>query len=63
MPSQQVNSLINIRYIKGVFPTNQTATIAAEFCTKSITLKNQINVRAQIWDTAGQEKYKSLVSQ
>jgi small GTP-binding protein len=50
------------KYIKGVFPTSSDPTIAVEFATKIITVKDRSNIKAQIWDTAGQEKYKSITS-
>ncbi len=51
------------KYVKGFFPTTPLPTIAVEFATKIIQLKEGGYVKAQIWDTAGQEKYKSITSQ
>jgi len=51
------------KYIKGIFPTKTTPTIALEFCAKLIKVSDGTNIKVQIWDTAGQEKYKSIVSQ
>jgi small GTP-binding protein len=50
------------KYVKGNFPTSPLPTIAIEFATKIIQLKEGGYVKAQIWDTAGQEKYKSITS-
>ena len=50
------------KYVKGVFPTSPLPTIAIEFATKIIQLKEGGYVKAMIWDTAGQEKYKSITS-
>jgi len=50
------------KYVKGIFPTSPLPTIAIEFATKIIQLKEGGYVKAQIWDTAGQEKYKSITS-
>jgi small GTP-binding protein len=50
------------KYIKGVFPTSSLPTIAVEFATKTIVVKDKYSIKAQIWDTAGQEKYKSITS-
>jgi|LauGreDrversion4_2_1035121.scaffolds.fasta_scaffold1646263_2 Rab family protein len=50
------------KYVKGIFPTSPLPTIAVEFATKIIQLKEGGYVKAQIWDTAGQEKYKSITS-
>lgn len=51
------------KYVKGVFPTTPLPTIAVELGTKIIQLKEGGYVKAQLWDTAGQEKYKSITSQ
>lgn len=51
------------KYVKGTFPTTSLPTIAVEFATKIIQLKEGGYVKCQIWDTAGQEKYKSITSQ
>ena len=50
------------RYIKKEFPESPLPTIAIEFATKIIKIKEGGYVKAQIWDTAGQEKYKSITS-
>jgi Rab family protein len=52
------------KYLTGVFPQPQNSipTIAAEFATKIIQIKEGGYIKAQIWDTAGQEKYKSITS-
>ena len=50
------------QYIKKEFPESPLPTIAIEFATKIIKIKEGGFVKAQIWDTAGQEKYKSITS-
>ena len=50
------------KYVKGVFPTSPLPTIAIEFATKIIQLREGGYVKAQLWDTAGNEKYKSITS-
>jgi predicted AlkP superfamily phosphohydrolase/phosphomutase len=35
-------------------------TIAVEFSSKLVTLDNTETIKTQIWDTAGQETYRSL---
>ncbi len=37
-------------------------TIGVEFATKTVTLKDGGKIKAQIWDTAGQEKYRAITS-
>mmetsp|Transcript_2803 Transcript_2803/g.2878 ORF Transcript_2803/g.2878 Transcript_2803/m.2878 type:complete len:216 (+) Transcript_2803:12-659(+) len=51
------------RYIKGRFLETTTPTVGLEFCAKVVRLKDGNRIKALIWDTAGQEKYRSLVSQ
>ena len=55
-------SSILSQYIKQIFPETPLPTIAIEFATKIIKFKDIGNIKAQIWDTAGQEKYKSITS-
>lgn len=47
------------RYVANEFTINSTATLGVEFTTKTIKIDGKL-IGAQIWDTAGQEKYKSL---
>ena len=53
-------SIIN-RYISNTFSSVLTATPGASFTTKTVFLKdfNQ-SIKFEIWDTAGQEKYRAL---
>ena len=37
-------------------------TIAIEFATKIIQIKEGGYIKAQIWDSAGQERYKAIVA-
>ena len=48
------------KYLKGVFPTSPLSTVATEFATTIIQIKEGGYIKAQIWDTAGEEKYKSI---
>ena len=48
------------KYLKGVFPASPLATVATEFATKIIQIKEGGYIKARIWDTAGEEKYKSI---
>jgi len=49
------------RYMKHTFEENYKCTIGVDFLMKSIVINGQ-TVKLQLWDTAGQEKYKSMVS-
>ncbi|BFU24964.1 Rab family GTPase [Entamoeba histolytica HM-1:IMSS-B] len=53
-------SLVN-RYAKGGFSTNEKATIGANFIATSYIKQGQ-EIKLALWDTAGQEKYRSMVS-
>jgi Rab family protein len=55
------SSLIS-QYIKKEFPESPLPTIAIEFTTKILRMRNGDKIKMQIWDTAGQEKYKSITS-
>ena len=47
------------RYMKKTFDENYKITIGVDFLMKTLTINKQL-VKLQVWDTAGQEKYKSL---
>lgn len=46
-------------FCKGEMNSNHTATIGVNFMNKSLDLENQ-KIQLQIWDTAGQEKFKAI---
>ena len=46
---------------KGVFDETYSATLGFEFLTFNVKLDDKI-IKLQIWDTCGQEIYKSLIS-
>ena len=50
-----------MRYIHSEIPENIHNTIGVEFATQKVQLKDGGTVKAQIWDTAGQEKYKAII--
>ena len=47
------------RYINGTFLENTQTTTIAEFYSKDVTVNN-INIKLQFWDTAGQELFRSM---
>lgn len=51
------------RYVRDTFDGNTMTTIAASTVTKFLEIEGQGKVRLMIWDTAGQEKYHSIVPQ
>ena len=54
-------SNILLRYMHNTFEET-VPTIGVEFATKIITLPNSVRVKAQIWDTSGCEKYRSITT-
>ena len=52
-------SCILLRYIEGRFNEEFQSTIGVEFGAKNIKIDNKI-YRIQIWDTAGQEMFRSI---
>jgi small GTP-binding protein len=52
---------ISNRFIKGSFNLEETPTLAASYLEKTILLQeSEKPIKFSIWDTAGQEKYRSL---
>ena len=54
-------SCISTQATKHAFETNHLATIGFEYFTFNIKYKETV-IKLQIWDTCGQEFYKSLIS-
>ena len=50
------------RFTRNSFSLESKSTIGVEFATKSICLANGGIVKAQIWDTAGTERFKAITS-
>jgi small GTP-binding protein len=51
-------SNILLKYTKDQFSENSQSTIGVEYATKVVTTANGTRIKFQIWDTAGQEKYR-----
>ena len=51
-------SIIN-RYTKNAFTQEMESTLGANYSQKKITLHKQ-KIRMDLWDTAGQEKYRAI---
>ena len=52
-------SCIQSRFTNETFEDDHSPTIGVEFATKTITINNN-KVKLQIWDTAGQEGFRSI---
>ena len=48
-----------LRYVHGQFNEQYQATIGVEFGAKNVNIRDRL-YRIQIWDTAGQENFKSI---
>jgi len=49
------------RFTRNDFSAESKSTIGVEFATRTINVESKV-VKAQIWDTAGQEKYRAITS-
>ena len=54
-------SCLTIRATKNVFQNNYQPTIGFEFCNLNLKIKEK-KIKLQIWDTCGQEKFRSLIT-
>jgi len=54
-------SCLTMRGTKNLFDSNYNATVGFEFFTFNVKINNQI-VKLQVWDTCGQEIYRSLIT-
>jgi small GTP-binding protein len=54
------SNIIN-SYINRDFVGDHNSTIGVDFKIKEITLNNNIKVKFQLWDTSGQERYRSVL--
>jgi len=50
-----------VQATKHKFETNYSATVGFEFFSFNVKLNEEV-IKLQIWDTCGQEVYKSLIS-
>ena len=55
-------SCLSNRATKNFFLNDYLSTIAFEYFKFNIKLKDEIIIRLHIWDTCGQEVYRSLIS-
>ena len=48
------------RYVKGILPPPSSSTVGVGFATRSVPLYSGGSIKVQVWDSAGQEKFKSI---
>ena len=53
---------LTVRYIKGFFMQDLRLTIGVDFYSKTINFK-EMNVKLQIWDFGGEERFRFLLTQ
>jgi len=49
------------RYLRNEFHEDTKATVGVEFGSKKMVIEN-VTIKLQIWDTAGEERYRSITS-
>lgn len=49
------------QFTRGEFSASSRTTLGVEFATKSVEVKDK-TVKAQIWDTAGQEQFRAITN-
>ena len=54
-------SSILLQFTDGIFKADIVSTIGVEFGTKIVKIKEK-SIKVQMWDTAGQYKYRSITS-
>ena len=54
-------SCLSIKATKNIFESNYLATVGFEFLAFNVKLNDKI-IKLQIWDTCGQEIYRSLIT-
>jgi Ras-related protein Rab-11A len=50
-----------LRYTRNSFDADSKATVGVEFATKNVEIDGKL-IKTQIWDTAGQDRYKAITS-
>jgi Rab family protein len=50
------------KYTKGILPKNPSSTIGVDFSTRTVPIQSADKVKAQIWDTAGKERFRAIIT-
>ena len=53
-------SCLGVRFVEDHFDMASTSTVGAHFISKIVSV-DDVSVRLNIWDTSGQERYRSLI--
>lgn len=54
------SSLLN-RFTRGEFKDGYNPTLGVEFYSQIVHLEDETPIKLQIWDTAGQESFRSII--
>ena len=54
-------SCISIKFVENTFVNNYISTVGNEFHYFNIKIFNEAVIKLQIWDTCGQEVYRSII--
>lgn len=54
------SSLLN-KFIRGEFKEGYNTTLGVQFFSKTVQIDGETHIKLQIWDTAGQESFRSIV--
>ena len=49
------------QFTNGVFDPDTVTSLTAQFIRKTISFEDNKSITFDIWDTAGQEKYRSII--
>jgi Ras-related protein Rab-5C len=52
---------IVLRYSKNIFKNTYLPTIGGAYTQKNLLLENGINIKFHIWDTSGQERFRTML--
>jgi small GTP-binding protein len=53
---------ISTRFATNDFTLETRSTIGIEFCVKQVVVRDNINVKCLLWDSAGSERYRAVAS-
>ena len=53
-------SCLLLRFANNQFKDGHDLTIGVEFGSRTVAIDSQNNIKLQVWDTAGQESFRSI---
>ena len=59
-PSVGKSCILN-QFLNGLFADEYEVTVGVEFGTKTVETTDKSRIKLQVWDTAGQENFKSVI--